>query len=136
MNIYSKVTPGLLLHVINRYSDIKTVRNDISPDKEYLQVSCFETNKDMKYKSHKHLPLHRKTDITQESWVVIDGEIQVTLYDIDDAIIHKTILKRGDCTVTFGGGHGYECLKNNTKVYEFKTGPYYGQTKDKVLIDQ
>ena len=37
--------------------------------------------------------------------------------------------------MTFRGGHNYLCLEDDSLVYEYKTGPYYGQKKDKVFID-
>ena len=40
--------------------------------------------------------------------------------------------RRGDCTIL--GGHNYTSLTENTLVYEFKTGPYDGQSKDKILL--
>lgn len=92
--------------------------------------------KNKTFKSHKHIPLERLTDITQESWVVVSGAIQTIHYDIDDSIIEENVLYQGDCTITFKGGHNYKSLEENTKVYEFKTGPYYGQKSDKVFIGE
>jgi hypothetical protein len=56
------------------------------------------------------------------------------MYDIDDTIIHTPILHKGDCSITFYGGHTYEILEDNTVVYEYKTGPYYGLQNDKEFI--
>ena len=132
--IYSKVEPDLLLHIVNRCSNITKERCNISPDKEFLQVSCFSLPKNKTFQAHKHVPLERYTTITQESWVVIKGLIKAQLYDIDDTIIAEPILKQGDCSITFKGGHNYICLEDDTLVYEYKTGPYMGQAKDKVFI--
>lgn len=134
MLIYSKVDPNLLLHIVNRQSEITYVRNDISPSNEYLQVSCFKLEKDKTFKAHKHISLERHTDITQESWIIIKGSVKAILYDIDDTIIAESILKQGDCSITFRGGHNYVSLEEGTIVYEYKTGPYMGQSKDKVFI--
>ena len=41
----------------------------------------------------------------------------------------------GDVSITLYGGHNYEILEENTRVLEYKTGPYYGQTEDKVFLD-
>jgi hypothetical protein len=132
--IYSKLEPKKLLHIIYRATEIEEKRCDISPDTEYLQVSAFELPKDKTFKAHKHIELHRSTDITQESWVVISGSIKAFHYDLDDTLISEEILSPGDVTITFFGGHNYLSLEDNSRVYEFKTGPYMGQAKDKEFI--
>ena len=38
--------------------------------------------------------------------------------------------------MTFQGGHNYEILEENTRVLEYKTGPYYGQKLDKVFVEE
>ena len=34
------------------------------------------------------------------------------------------MIKQGDCSMTFEGGHTYTILEDDTVVYEYKTGPY------------
>lgn len=133
--IYSKIQPGTLLHVINRGEDIASQRQDLSPAEEYLQVACFALSKDKATKPHKHLKQIRTTDITQESWIVISGEIKITLYDLDDKQIKETTLKSGDCLITFRGGHELIALEENTIIYEYKTGPYLGKEKDSSPVE-
>lgn len=135
MKIYSKVDPTILLHIVNRCNEITEIRNDMCPDNEYLQAASFILNKGKTFKPHYHLPLERKTNITQESWIVIKGKIKAILYDIDHTIIAEPILEPGDCSITFRGGHNYLCMDDNTYVYEYKTGPYMGQAKDKEFIN-
>ena len=129
--IYSKISPDILLHIINRKEDIIKERNDLAPQKEYLQVACFEMDKGKTFKPHKHIKQERLIEITQESWVVIEGAVKATLYDLDDSIIKEIILKPGDCSITFYGGHNYEAIEDRTIIYEYKTGPYQGVEKDK-----
>ncbi len=132
--IYSKVELGILLHIVNRKNEITSQRQDLSPTKEFLQVACFRIDKGKTFKPHKHLKQIKTTDITQESWIVIQGKVKTILYDLDDKIIKQVILKQGDSSITFKGGHTYESLEDNTIVYEYKTGPYNGQEKDKMFI--
>ena len=88
------------------------------------------------FKPHKHIWKDgEKKVIAQESWVVIAGSVTVTLYVLDDTIIAEEQLKAGDLSMTFNGGHNYLVTSPNTFVYEFKTGPYYGQKIDKVFLD-
>jgi len=132
--IYSKVNPNILLHIVNRKNDITETRQDLSPNKEFLQVSCFKLNNGKTFKPHKHIENIRETNITQESWVVISGKIKAILYDIDDTIVEEVELCQGDCSITFRGGHNYLALEDNSIVYEYKTGPYFGQDRDKEFI--
>ena len=48
-------------------------------------------------------------------------------------LLETHILNAGDSSFTLEGGHTYEILEDDTLVYEYKTGPYEGQEKDKVF---
>ena len=65
---------------------------------------------------------------------IIKGKVKCIFYDVDDTIISEPILYEGDISFTFGGGHNYLILEDDTIVYEYKTGPYYGQKIDKTFI--
>jgi cupin fold WbuC family metalloprotein len=134
--IYSKVKPSMLLHVINRVDEITTDRVDLVDGKQFIQVSCFEMDKGKTFKPHRHIPNEKVTKMTQESWVVIKGRVKVYLFDINDSVLETPILESGDCSITLRGGHTYESLEEGTIVYEYKTGPYFGQEKDKVFIEE
>ena len=133
--IVSKVKPGTILHIILKGSEVTPNRADNStPPDEYIQVSAFSMPKDKTFKPHKHIEQIRTTDMAQESWIVIRGSVEATLYDLDDNILERVVLQPGDCSITFRGGHNYRALEENTLVYEYKTGPYQGQEKDKTFI--
>ena len=86
-------------------------------------------------KPHKHLWKESpKKTITQESMVVVKGKIRFIMYDIDDEVLEEIDVEQGDMTLTFQGGHTYEVLEDNSVVYEYKTGPYYGREMDKEWI--
>lgn len=133
--IYSKVDPTVLLHTVNRRSNITKKRCDITPENEFLQVACFSLPEGKTFRPHKHIPLKRESTITQESWIVVKGKVKAQLYDLDDAIIAEPILEWGDCSITYRGGHNYVCLEEDSLVYEYKLGPYMGQAKDKTFLD-
>lgn len=133
--IYSKIKPETLLHIIYRLSEVNG-RTNIAPDEEFLQLASIKMMKDQTFKAHKHIKLEKVTDIAQESWVVIKGSVKCIFYDLDDTIIAEPVLFPGDCSMTFRGGHNYLILEDDTIVYEYKTGPYYGQEKDKVFLNQ
>jgi hypothetical protein len=131
--IYSKVEPGKLCHIVNRREDIQQ-RVDVVPPEEFLQVSSFKMEKGKTFKPHKHILLDKTSKLTQESWIVVQGAVMAILYDLDDQELARPVLKPGDCSITLYGGHNYVALEEDTLVYEYKTGPYFGQEKDKTFL--
>ena len=134
--IYSKVEPNKLILSLLRYEDISEYRTDICPNEERLQISGRKLKKGLKVKAHKHTPIERKTDITQEAWIVFEGCIKGTFYDLDDSVLYETNIGKGDVIVLFRGGHSLEVLDEDTIFYEFKTGPYLGIEADKEAINE
>jgi hypothetical protein len=131
--IYSKIQPKTLLHIIHRLDEING-RTNISPDEEFLQLATIKMQKGQTFKAHKHIYVEKVTNIAQESWLVFKGSVKCILYDLDETIIAEPILKPGDCSMTFRGGHNYLILEDDTIVFEYKTGPYLGQQMDKEFI--
>ena len=134
---YSNIIEGKLLHVINRKGDI-TGRNDIIPPENFIQCATLKMEKGKTFRPHKHIVKNRtyEEQIAQESWVVIQGKVRCVFYDIDDTILATPVLNSGDASFTLEGGHTYEIMEDNTIVYEYKTGPYEGQSLDKVFINE
>lgn len=130
---FSKIEPGKLLHLVNRLDEI-TDRTNIAPEDEFLQLASLKMRKGQTFKAHKHITLEKVTNIAQESWVVIKGSVKCIFYDLDDTIIAEPVLFPGDCSMTFRGGHNYLIMEEGTIVYEYKTGPYFGQEMDKVFL--
>ena len=134
--IYSKKEPNKLLHIINRFDEINT-RTNVAPEDQFIQLATMRLESGKTFSPHKHLWKIQSNNrvIAQESWVVIQGAVCVHLYDLDDSHLTDEIIKRGDCSITFEGGHTYSILEDDTVVYEYKTGPYLGQKKDKTFIN-
>jgi cupin fold WbuC family metalloprotein len=133
-NIYSKQDESLLLLTINKFAEIDNQRTDLCPDSEFLQISTKRIPKGTTFAPHRHNPLERKTTITQEAWVILEGKIRATFYDLDNTVIEQVELVRGDCAVVYYAGHGFEVLEEGTVLYELKSGPYFGVEKDKTFI--
>lgn len=137
--IYSKVQPGLLLHIVRRLSDIvnqNDFREDIISAKHFIQCSSLLMQKGKTFLPHKH-NINNRTypeKIAQESWVVIRGKVKCIFYDTDDTIIAEPVLYPGDASFTLHGGHNYVALAEGTIVYEYKTGPYESREVDKTFI--
>ena len=109
-------------------------RTNVAPTSEFLQLATMKLKKGQTFKAHKHIHLEKVTNIAQESWVVIQGSVRCSFYDLDDSLIAEPVLNPGDCSMTFRGGHNYLILEEETLVYEYKTGPYLGQELDKVFL--
>ena len=134
--IYSKVKQDKLLHIIVRKNDLKPGRIEVVPENHFIQCALLNMEKDKTFKPHKHIWKNRTRDvIAQESWIVVQGKVKCTFFDIDDNVIAEPILEPGDASFTLEGGHTYTILEDDTLVYEYKTGPYEGQKLDKEFLD-
>jgi cupin fold WbuC family metalloprotein len=132
---YSNIEPSLLLHVVVRESDFIQGRIDLISDENFIQCSMLQLENGKTFKPHKHIWKDRNSKIiAQESWHVISGRVKCIFYDTDDTIIAEPILEAGDTSFTLQGGHNYLILEDDTKVLEYKTGPYEGQENDKTFI--
>jgi cupin fold WbuC family metalloprotein len=133
--IYSKKEPDKLLHIINRLDEI-VERTNVAPDDQFIQLATLRMEKGKTFRPHQHIWKDSPKDkvIAQESWVVIQGSVRVYMYDIDGTLLETEIINKGDCSMTFEGGHTYEILEEDTVVYEYKTGPYTGIENDKVFL--
>lgn len=124
------------LHLVYRPNDSVSGRKDIIDPKEILQISLIQSEKNTVFDPHIHIEklLDHSSQITQESWVVVKGLVRVDYYNMSGVYIDSKEIKDGECSITLRGGHSYKILSDNTLIYEFKTGPYYGVEKDKVYI--
>lgn len=132
---YIKSNDGAL-HLVYRPDDSVSGRKDIIDSKEILQISLIQSDKNTIFDPHIHIEktLDHNSQITQEAWVVVKGLVRVDYYDMSGVYIDSKEIKDGECSITLRGGHSYKILSDNTLIYEFKTGPYYGVEKDKVYI--
>jgi len=127
---------GKTLHLVHRLATSCEGRSDlISPD-NFIQCSFLNLDKGKTFKAHKHIwkKSPREEVIAQESWVVIRGSVMASFYDTDGNFIQDVELRAGDASFTLEGGHNYTILEDDTLVYEYKTGPYEGQQKDKEFL--
>jgi hypothetical protein len=119
-----------------RKEEIVNKRQDLSPPEEFLQAGVKKLCGDDYFKPHRHLPCNKIATMTQEAWVILNGQVVGSFYDLDESLIYETTLNNGDCAVIFRGGHSLQCLTTDTLMYEFKTGPYYGPEQDKVFLGE
>lgn len=136
LKIYSKINPNKLLHIIAGVDDIADKYTEVTSPEQFIQVLGIQGNEGDKFRPHKHLT--KKADYwmkVQECWIIMQGSIEVRLYDVDNSFLCNYIMKAGEFCVTLDGGHTFDCLCDATKVLEVKTGPYEGQSKDKEFIE-
>lgn len=133
---FSKVDPSKLLHVVVRKEDLIPGRVEVVPEDNFIQCALLNMEKGKTFKPHKHIFKERTRNvIAQESWIVIQGSVKCTFYDLDNSVLVEPILNPGDASFTLEGGHTYTILEDNTLVYEYKTGPYEGQALDKIFLN-
>jgi len=134
--IYSKKDSSKLLHLINRFEDI-IERTNVAPDDQFIQLATLRMGAGKTFRPHQHIwkPAPRKEVIAQESWVIIQGSDTIHMYDTDGTHLGDETIYKGDCSITFEGGHTFTILEDDTVIYEYKTGPYTGIENDKVFIN-
>lgn len=133
---FSKIDPQKLLHVVVRKEDLTPGRVEVVPEDNFIQCALLNMEKGKTFKPHRHIFKERTRNvIAQESWIVIQGSVKCTFYDLDNSVLVEPILNPGDASFTLEGGHTYTILEDNTLVYEYKTGPYEGQALDKTFLD-
>lgn len=133
---YSKVDPSILLHFVIRKDDFVEGRQDLISAENFIQCSTLNLKAGVTFRPHKHIWKERDLlMLAQESWVVLTGKVRCTFYDLNDKILAEPILKAGDASFTLQGGHNYLILADNSKILEFKSGPYFGQKMDKTFIE-
>lgn len=129
--VYSKLKKKKLLHIFFRFKKKSGIKN-LTPPNEFLQVSVIGFNEKKIISSHKHLQHDKvigKRQI-QESWVLIKGKAKITYFDTNKKILRSFTMKQGDISITFFGGHKLEIMTKGSILYEYKTGPYKGSSKD------
>ena len=133
---FSKVDPSKLLHVVVRKEDLTPGRAEVVPEDNFIQCALLNMEKGKTFKPHRHIFKERTRNvIAQESWIVIQGSVKCTFYDLDNSVLVEPVLNPGDASFTLEGGHTYTILEDNTLVYEYKTGPYEGQALDKIFLN-
>lgn len=126
--IFSAVDPSMLLHVIMNTSAVSTDRIDLSPSEEFLQLSVVPLRAGRTLKPHRAQPRavggHASVP---ESWIVMRGAIEVSLFDVDGSSLATRSLTAGWLLVTFRGAHGFSTIDDDSMIIECKPGPYVGR---------
>ena len=130
---YKDVDDAILCTVC-RFDEWEKGLNFFTTNEEAIQVGTWFYDKDKKLARHKHRIYQRETNRTMECIVVLSGSVLVKLYDDEYKFVSKFMLKSGDFSIFFRGGHEYEICDNETRVIETKNGPFTSAEYDKELF--
>jgi len=139
--VFSMVNPSQITHRFCCSSDFSVLkvssqvqsrtlefsqRVDLNEPEYGLQVAYLELDARDTFHPHVHdvRNIPKLASNTIESWFVIQGAIRMFLYDIDGSLLGECDLSSGDLAITLSGGHNYLSKVKDSKVLEFKSGPY------------
>lgn len=134
MNVEKIMLEDLVLAIVIRDSSWEEGLHFVSSGGDFQQVGMWRYNKGQKLHPHIHRVKPRTVLRTQEVLFVKEGMLKATIYTEKEQFLKSVELHKGDIMILLNGGHGYEILKNNTKVLEVKNGPYLGATEDRKII--
>ena len=100
MEIFSK-KKKILIAKLFFLKNLKKKRNDICPSNEFIQLSAQVLEKGRILKAHSHLNIQRKSNITQEIWLVFKGKIEASIFDLDKKIITHLFICTHVCGVCY-----------------------------------
>lgn len=103
----------------------------LSGPHEFIQIGTWRYQEGTVLADHAHNSFERSATITQEAVFVIKGALRARLFNREDVLVEELKLDAGDLLVCLAGGHGYEVLDDDTRVLEFKNGPYAGPEMDR-----
>lgn len=103
---------------------------------EAIQVGCWNYDSGRDLAMHWHVPNPRIAPKTQEAVYVKRGSVRVFLALEDGQPVEVLDLGPGDTLVVLDGAHRYLILEDDTRILEFKNGPFVGVEADKKLVDR
>lgn len=117
--------------------DLKNIKEGldfITSDNSFIQVGTWDYQEGKILDAHYHNTFERKSYITQEVVLVVQGSIVCNLYTIEEEFITSEEINQGQLIIQYQGIHEYE-IKKDSKVLEIKNGPYFGPEKDRTRIN-
>lgn len=123
-----------IVAIVHKRNEWKKGLDFLTPDSGFIQAGTWWYNKGKALKAHRHIENIREVTLTQESIVIMEGCISLILFDKNNEEFYRESLEKGDIAVILNVGHGYEIIKDDTKVIEIKNGPFISVEKDKELI--
>lgn len=114
--------------------DIKDGLNFFSEDNEFIQVGAWGYDSGKELLAHIHNEVPRTAVRTYEALYIISGSLTAKIYALNGEPVEAFTVKAGEILILLECGHGYSILEDNTRVLEFKNGPYPGAETDRYRI--
>ena len=105
-----------------------------TPENFTFQFGYGQVSDKKKLRPHIHKKLLRELSNTAEFIFVIDGSMFINVLDESSNKIASITLKSNMCLLQHKGGHSISIAKN-TRYFEIKQGPYFGNDRDKYFLD-
>jgi hypothetical protein len=112
----------LLAQVIRPFSD-NSKKNFFTDDDLDFQAASFQLEKNEKIDRHIHNTQKRIIQTTSEAIMVIEGVINVEIYNDELNFVHQVNINAGELILLFAGGHSITIIEKS-KFIEIKQGPY------------
>ena len=106
----------------------------LTSDESFIQVGTWKYEKGKILDAHYHNTFERKSFITQEVVLVLEGNIICNLYTKDGNFIATEEINQNQLIIQYQGIHEYEIMKDS-KILEIKNGPYFGPDKDRTRVN-
>ena len=119
-----------LLAILLKFNEFKNGKYFATDNSDEFQLASFDLNKDEIIEKHYHPEQNRTIRKTSEVIVVLDGKIEIEIYDNDLNFVHKEILSFGDTISLISGGHGLKII-DDSKFVEVKQGPFIPEVDKK-----
>tara|TARA_X000000368_G_C22872832_1_gene641707 strand:+ start:57 stop:482 length:426 start_codon:yes stop_codon:yes gene_type:complete len=106
----------------------------LTNDESFIQVGTWKYEKGKILDAHYHNTFERKSFITQEVVLVLEGSIICNLYTKGGNFIATEEINQNQLIIQYQGIHEYEIMKDS-KILEIKNGPYFGPDKDRTRVN-
>ena len=106
-----------------RGDEIKEGRNFLTDNLEEVQIATFNFKDKTTIDNHIHLDQKREVHTTSETLIILEGSMEVKIFDTNEEFIERVTLGQGDSISLLRGGHGIE-IETSCKFIETKQGPY------------
>ena len=123
--IFSKIQKNKLLHIISKKLPEGIKRLDLTDNEKPLQVSRINL-KNIIIKPHSNNSKSLNLGLVEqnECWIVLNGKIDITLFDTDKTKIENRTLHKSEILITCGGGHSINNTSEDAEMIEVKLGPF------------
>jgi hypothetical protein len=133
--IYSILDSDVILTKHFKLNELTLERTNLSNEEDLLQVGVRLLAEGHQVPAHKHLvssPVSIQT--IQEVWILFSGFLTANIYDLDNSFVGTIEVNSGDIVIYQNGGHSLLNHSQQSALYEIKSGPYLGLSKDKENI--